>query len=127
MTYDPDRSPVVPAPRPDADPWLDELLRADGEAHRHDYISDDGFTARVAAALPPPAMLPRWRRPALVGLWAVGGIGAALAAPGLVAAVAREVIRVLGGQPVAPTEIAAGILLAAVAAYSAAAITLRDA
>jgi hypothetical protein len=116
-------APVSPG---GGDDWLDGLLRADGQTHRHGYIADDGFTARVAAALPAPATLPRWRRPALFGLWAAGGVGAAWAAPGVVLDVAREAIRVFGGHPVAATDVAAGIALVAIAAFAAAAASLHD-
>lgn len=111
---------------PDGGDWLDGLLRDDGEAHRHAYIADDGFAARVVAALPAPATLPRWRRPALIGLWVTGGVGAAWAAPGVVLDVVRECVRVIGGQPVAATDVAAGILALAIAAFAAAAVSLRD-
>ena len=111
--------------RDDGD-WLDDLLRADGDLHRHAYIGDDGFTARVAAAMPVPASLPRWRRPALIGLWATGGVGAAWAAPGVVLDLVHEFVRVIGGQPVAATDVAAGILAVAIAAFAAAAVSLRD-
>lgn len=132
MTTDPAQPTPVPAatgadtPADTGDAWLDDLLRADAAAHRHGYIADDGFTARVAAALPAPATLPRWRRPALFGLWAAGGIGAAWAAPGAMLGVARELIRVFGGQPVAPTDVAAGIAMVAIAAFAATAVSLRD-
>ena len=48
------------------DDWLDGLLRADGGEHRAGYLDDDGFTARVMSALPAPAALPAWRKPALL-------------------------------------------------------------
>ncbi len=54
-----------------ADDWLERLLRDDGRDHRAGYLADDGFTARVAASLPPPATLPAWRTPAVAVLWAV--------------------------------------------------------
>ena len=57
-------------------------LRADGRDHRHLYVADHGFTARVVAALPAPETVPAWRKPALIALWALTGVGAALALPG---------------------------------------------
>ena len=45
---------------PATDTWLEQLLADDGREHRAGYLADDGFTARVAAALPPPMALPAW-------------------------------------------------------------------
>ncbi len=85
--------------RPDAsDDWLDDLLRADGREHRAGYLDDEGFTARVMSALPAPAALPAWRKPALAALWAGAGIGIALALPATVGDVAHEILRVILGQ-----------------------------
>ena len=78
------------------------------------------------AALPAPATLPAWRKPALTGLWAAAGIGIALALPGTVVDVAREVLRVVIGQPVSLTGIAAGVVALGAATWAAAAVALRD-
>ncbi|MBK7744825.1 MAG: hypothetical protein IPI40_14790 [Betaproteobacteria bacterium] len=67
------------APRTDDD-WLDAALRAAGRDHRDLYVADDGFTARVVAALPAPETVPAWRKPALIALCALTGVGAALPA-----------------------------------------------
>lgn len=115
--------PAVPAD--DRDDWVDALLREDGREHRDAYIEDDGFTSRVMATLPAPAVLPRWRKPALSALWASAGIGTALALPGTVADVAHEVLRVFA-QPVSVTGIAAGVVALGVATWAAAALLLRD-
>ena len=58
------------------------MLREDGREHRAAYLDDDGFTTRLMAALPVPATLPAWRKPALTALWAAAGIGIAFALPG---------------------------------------------
>ena len=108
------------------DDWLDAALAADGREHRDDYVPDDGFTARVAAALPPPDAAPAWRRPALVALWAVAGIGAAMALPGTLTDVAREVYRIVGAHPVAISELVAGIALLGSLALGGAAWALRE-
>lgn len=118
-----DRTPT----RIDAgDDWLDGLLRADGRQHRADYLDDGGFTARTMDALPAPAALPVWRRPAHTFLWAAAGLGIAVALPGAVTDVAHEVLRVILGQSVSFTGIAAGVVALGVAAWAAAALALRD-
>jgi hypothetical protein len=107
------------------DDWLDAVLRADGREHRAAYLDDEGFTAKVMAALPAPAALPAWRKPALAALWAAAGIGVALALPTTVVDVAHEITRVILGQPVSLTGIAAGVAALGAASWAAAAIALR--
>jgi hypothetical protein len=62
--------------------WLERLLADDARAHRDGYIADDGFTARVAASLPPPETLPAWRTPAVAVLWVCAIVVGAVALPG---------------------------------------------
>jgi len=114
------------APTDADDDWIDALLRADGRDHRAAYLDDDGFTARTMAALPAPAALPAWRRPALTALWAAAGLGIALALPGAVTDVSREILRVILGQPVSFTGIAAGVVALGAATWAAVALALRD-
>jgi hypothetical protein len=102
------------------------VLRADGEAHRAEYLDDAGFTAKVMAALPAPVALPAWRRPALTLLWAVLGLGIALAMPGVVVDVLRDVMRVVLGQSVSLAGIGAAVVAMVIAAWAAAAFVLRD-
>ena len=109
-----------------ADDWLDGLLRADGREHRAEYLDDDGFTARVMSALPAPAGLPAWRKPALTALWAGAGIGIALALPATVVDVAHEVLRVILAQRVSLAGIGAGVLVLGASVWAAAALALRD-
>ncbi len=116
---------VRAAAAPDDD-WLEAALRDDGREFRGDYVSDDGFTARVAAALPAPVTLPAWRKPALLGLWAAGGLGAAVSFPGAFAEVTREIFRVVAGHPIAIADIAVGITAVAMLTLAAAAWALRD-
>jgi len=101
--------------------WLDDVLRADDG-----YIADEGFTARVMSALPPPAALPKWRKPAVAVLWGVAATGVAIAAPGAAVDVAREAYRLLATVPVSIAGIAGAMaaILAATGA-AAAAYTLR--
>ena len=57
------------------DDWLEHALIEDGRAHRAGYIVDDGFSARVAGALPPPATLPAWRKPVVASAGETGETG----------------------------------------------------
>ena len=111
---------------PAEDNWLEAALRSDGEAHRAEYLDDAGFTARVMAALPVPAALPAWRRPALTLLWALLGLGIALALPSVVIDVVRDVMRIILGQSVSIAGITAAVVTMAVGTWAAAAFILRD-
>ena len=113
-------------PTPAAADWLDAELRAEGREHRAAYLDDDGFTARLMAALPAPIRLPAWRKPALTARWAAAGLGLAAALPNAVANFAHEVLRVFVGQQVSMTGIAAGIVAAGAASWAGAAIALRE-
>ena len=110
--------------------WLDAALRAEGAAHRAEYLDDAGFTARVMAALPAPVALPAWRRPALTLLWALLGLGIALALPGVVVDVVRDVLRdvmrVVLGQGVSIAGIGAAVVAMAIVTWATAAFVLRD-
>jgi len=105
--------------------WLDTALRVHGAVHRDDYVDDGGFTARVMDALPPPAALPAWRKPALAVLWAIAGAGAVLTLPGLVTDVVREMLRIVGAHPVSLSGIATGVAALAAASWAAAVYTLH--
>ncbi len=106
--------------------WLEAALRDDGREFRGDYLADDGFTARVAAALPAAATLPAWRKPALLGLWAAAGLGAVVSFPGAFSEVTREIFRAVAGHPIAIADIAVGITAVAMLTLAAAAWALRD-
>ena len=109
------------------DDWLDSLLRADGRERRTDYLDDDGFTARVMAALPAsPAAMPAWRKPALAGLWAVAGIGIAFALPGTVTDVAHEVVRAIFAQRLSVGGLGAAFVALVATAWTAALVALRS-
>jgi hypothetical protein len=107
------------------DDWLEAVLHADGREHRAAYLDDEGFTAKVMIALPAPAVLPAWRKPALAALWAAAGIGVAVALPATVIDVAHEIMRVILGQPVSLTGIAAGVAALGAVSWAAAAFALR--
>lgn len=106
------------------DDWIDAALRSDGVRHRADYLDDDGFTARVMARLPPPAMLPAWRKPVLTLIWAAAGIGVALALPGTATDMVHEIVRVFV-HPVSTAQIVAGVAMLGVATWAAAAFALK--
>ena len=108
------------------DDWLDAALRADGQTHRSQYLDDAGFTARVMAALPAPVALPAWRRPALMLLWALAGLGIALALPSVVVDISYDVMRLVLGQSVSLSGIGAALVAIAVATWAAAAVAIRD-
>ncbi len=108
-----------------ADAWLEAALREDGREHRALYLADDGFTARVAAALPAQAALPAWRKPALALLWTVAGACLALALPDTLATAAQELLGLLGRHPVTLFDVVAGVLGLSVAGWIAAAVTLQ--
>ena len=96
-------------PNPDDD-WLDAGCAARRRReHRAAYLDDDGFTARVMAALPAPATLPAWRKPAIVGAVGGGRTGVALALPGAVERRRARSRTVLAAQPVSLRRIAAAI------------------
>jgi hypothetical protein len=107
------------------DDWLERLLAEDGRDHRADYLADDGFTARVAAALPAPATLPAWRKPVLALLWTLAALGVALALPEMFADVASAIIRVLGRQPISLAGVAGGLAVLGMASWAGAVYALR--
>ena len=111
----------------DRDDWVDALLAQDASAHRDAYIDDAGFTAQVMAQLPAPAAaaLPRWRKPAVAGLWVVAGLGTAYALPGTVLDVTREAFRLLAGQPFSLSGIATLMALLGAAKWAGTAVALR--
>ena len=112
---------------PDAgDDWLEGLLAADAAEHRAAYVADEGFTARVMAALPAPMLLvPAWRKPALIALWAVAAIALAFAAPGAMLDVGRDAYRLLAAQPVSLSGIGGAALAMIALTWAGAAYALR--
>ena len=120
MTHD-------PTPTDSTGDWLDRLLVADGVATRDEYIGDDGFTAKVMAALPAPIVLqPSWRRPAIVALWGVAAAALAVAMPGAIVDVGREAYRLLATQPVSLSGIAGAVVAMLALTGAGAAYTLRQ-
>jgi hypothetical protein len=108
------------------DDWLEAAHHADGREQRADYLDDAGFTARVMAALPAPMALPAWRRPALTLLWALAGLGIALALPGAVFDVTHDVMGLIVGQRVSLSGIGAAVVALGLATWAAAVVVLRS-
>ena len=105
--------------------WLDGLLESDARDVSSAYIADAGFTARVMQALPAPAALPAWRKPAVVALWGVALAGISFALPAAALDVAREAYRLLGAHPVSLSGMVGALLFAGTLSWSAAAYALR--
>jgi hypothetical protein len=120
MSTDRDSTSQTGVP-PAGEDWLDRALRAEAD----DYVADNGFTARVMDALPPPAAPPAWRRRALTALWAVAGIALAFSLPGAVTDVTREVFRLLAAQPVSLSGIAVAVFTMCAITWATSAIALR--
>jgi len=115
---------VHPTANAPDDEWLEQALR--GAAHDHaDYISDDGFTAKVMQALPAPVALPGWRRPALVALWGTAGVGAMATLPHLLPELTGSLLRLLSSQPITLTQIGTAVLALAAASWAGTLYTLR--
>jgi hypothetical protein len=106
------------------DDWLDAALREDGARHRADYLEDGGFTAGIMAKLPPPAMLPAWRKPVLAAIWGVAGLGAVLALPGTAPDLVHEIARVFL-HPISTAQLVTGVSMLGIAAWAAAAFALK--
>ena len=75
--------------------------------------------------LPPAAAMPRWRKPALIGLWIAAAIALIGALPGAVLDVARQAFRLASARPFSLSEIAVMFLVLAVVTWTAAAYALR--
>lgn len=106
-----------------ADDGLDAALRA----QRPQPVVDDGFTARVMAALPPLAiaLVPAWRKPAVAVLWTFAIIGIALSLPGVTQDLVREAFRVYTAYPVSLPQLAFAVGAAAIAMWTATGYAVR--
>jgi len=106
--------------------WLEQLLVREAREHRDRYVGDEGFSARVMAALPAPvAAVPNWRKPVVTGMWAIAGIAFAYALPGAVHDVAREAFVLLSAKPFSLSAIGAMVGALAIVTYGGAALALR--
>jgi hypothetical protein len=108
-----------------ADAWLDRLLVEDAATHDADYLADAGFTASVMSALPAPALVPKWRKPAVTALWATAGLGIAFALPGAALDVSREAFRLLAAQPFTLSGLAAALFALGAVTWTGTAWALR--
>jgi hypothetical protein len=103
--------------------WIDARLRAARPAP----IADDGFAARVMAALPPVAALaPAWRKPVVGMLWAAAALGAAVSLPGAALDVVREGYRLFTAYPVSVPGLALVLGGGAALLWTVAGYALRD-
>ncbi len=106
------------------DDWLDRALADAGREHRAAYLDDDGFTARVAAALPAPATLPAWRKPASRCCGRPRRRASRSRCPAR-SIVGYDAMRLLASRPVTLGNILTGMVALGVATWAAAAIALR--
>jgi hypothetical protein len=120
-------SPTSPLPAPLDAPadWLDHLLASDATDHGDGYIRDDGFTAHVIRRLPAPAVLPAWRKPAVIALWLVAAALLGSMLPGTAHDVAREAFRLFAAKPFSLSTLALALAAIGIATWTAAAIALR--
>lgn len=114
----------TPARDPSAD-WIDDLLLREARDHAADYITDDGFTARVMHRLPAAGALPAWRRPFVMLLWAVAGVLLAVSLPGLAHDVARTAYTLFSARPFSLSTLGFMVVAIGVATWTAAAVALR--
>lgn len=116
---------TTPDPR-EPDDWVEQALRREAREHRDEYLDDAGFTARVMAALPAAVeILPRWRRPALIAIWAAAAAGMAVALPGVALDVGREAFRLLAAHPLSLPQIGVTLAALGLGTWVAAAWTLQ--
>jgi hypothetical protein len=117
-------TPPNPVP-PTSTDWLDALLVGEAADHRADYVTDDGFTARVMQRLPAPDALPAWRRPIVAGLWLVAAVLVATMLPGTAHEIARDVFTLFAARPFSLSTLGFAILAVGIATWTAAALALR--
>ena len=107
------------------DDWLEDALRRGARDGQAGHIDDDGFTARVMAALPSPFAAPRWRKPVEWALWGVAGTAIAASLPGFATDIAREMFRLIASQPISLPHIATALVAIGAATWGGAAYVLR--
>jgi hypothetical protein len=99
------------------DDWLEQALRAD--ARTQAYLEDDGFTARVLASLPQPALLPAWRRPVVALFWLAVAIAGAAALPTWFDETFRSLAALVVGQRFGLSDLALILTVLVAATWSA--------
>jgi hypothetical protein len=106
--------------RPSAgDDWLEQALRANAREQAGDYLADDGFTARVLARLPQPALLPAWRRPVVALFWVVIAIAGAAALPTWFGEAFRSLASLVAGQRFGLSDVLLALAVLSAATWSA--------
>jgi hypothetical protein len=101
------------------DDWLEQALRADARDRAADYLADDGFTARVLASLPQPALLPAWRRPVVALFWVVIAIAGAAALPTWFDEAFRGLAALVAGHRFGFSDVAVILTVLSAATWSA--------
>jgi hypothetical protein len=108
------------------DSWLEQALKTGARADAAAYVADDGFTAKVLARLPAPALLPAWRRPVVVLLWLVAGGAVVALLPDLFYALFGGLVALLVGQPMLTlSHLAVALMLLGAATWSTLVYALR--
>ncbi|MEO8847974.1 MAG: hypothetical protein ABI440_05010 [Casimicrobiaceae bacterium] len=106
------------------DDWLDDALRAQRPA----AVADEGFTARVMAALPPLAggWVPAWRKPVVATLWTFAVAGIALSLPEVALDLVRDGYRAFTAYPVSLSQLAFAVVAAAAVMWTATGYAVRN-
>jgi hypothetical protein len=105
---------------------LEQALKADAQAYAAAYIADDGFTAKVLARLPAPAVLPAWRRPVVALLWLIAAGGVVVLLPDLFYALFGGLVALLVGQPMLTwSHLAVALMLFCAATWSTLVYAMR--
>ena len=108
------------------DGWLEQALKADAQAHAAAYVADDGFTAKVLARLPAPAVLPAWRRPVVALLWLIAGGAVVALLPDLFYDLFGGLVALLVGQPMLTwSHLAVALMLLGAATWSTLVYAMR--
>ena len=107
--------------------WVDGPACATPASTRARYIDDAGFTAqRHGRRCRRPAAVPAWRKPAIVALWALAGVGSPSRCRVSRSTSRREAYRLLAAQPVSLPRIAFMVAALGAATWTAAAVALRS-
>jgi hypothetical protein len=101
------------------DDWLEQVLRTDARDQSADYLADDGFTARVLASLPQPALLPAWRRPVVALFWLAVAIAGAAALPTWFDETFRSLAALVAGHRFGLSDVAVIVTILGAATCSA--------
>ena len=98
--------------------FVTQRLEQAAQEHRAAYVADDGFSARVISRLPAAPTLPAWRRPVIVLLWLLAGVGAFVSLQGAFDNAFRGGVALLVGRPLGLPDIALLLALCGAAAWT---------